>query len=112
MTDEVEEVKTEVKKEKKTTPSKDAEEEAFNKEYDLDNYDEDDTSTAQGASSLFGIGDLISHADPRDDPYVADPNLDGDESDEEDFIIKPTDNLLLAGHVEGDASTLEVYGIY
>lgn len=33
-----------------------------------------------------------------------------DKSDEEDFKIKSTDNLLLVGHVEGNASILEVYG--
>jgi len=33
-----------------------------------------------------------------------------EKSDEEDFKIKPTDNLLLVGHVEGNASILEVYG--
>ena len=32
-----------------------------------------------------------------------------DEEDREDFMIRGTDNLLLAGHVEGDSSTLEVY---
>ena len=31
-------------------------------------------------------------------------------SDIEDEIIKPNDNLLLVGHVEGNASILEVYG--
>ena len=31
-------------------------------------------------------------------------------SDIEDMIIKPTDNMVLVGHVEGNASILEVYG--
>lgn len=35
-----------------------------------------------------------------------------DDSEKEDDIIKPNDNLLLVGHVEGDASILEVYGEY
>ena len=34
-----------------------------------------------------------------------------DASDAEDFEIRPTDNLILVGHVEGDASILEVYGM-
>lgn len=106
MEEEKEEVKDKIEDAKET--SKNAEDEALNKEYDLDNYDDDGAN--QGASSLFGIGDLISHADPREDPYVMDPNFEDDASDIEDFVIKPTDNLLLAGHVEGDASTLEVYG--
>ena len=46
---------------------------------------------------------------PKDDPYLRD--LDDDEkSDIEDFNIKPTDNLILVGHVEGNAAILEVYG--
>ena len=32
------------------------------------------------------------------------------ESDTEDIRIKPTDNLILVGHVEGNASILEIYG--
>lgn len=32
------------------------------------------------------------------------------DSDAEDDIIKPGDNLVLVGHVQGDASVLEVYG--
>ena len=31
-------------------------------------------------------------------------------SDIEDMRIKPTDNMVLVGHVEGNASILEVYG--
>lgn len=36
---------------------------------------------------------------------------EGPDSDAEDDIIKPNDNLLLVGHVESDASVLEVYGL-
>lgn len=36
---------------------------------------------------------------------------EGPDSDEEDDIIKPEDNLLLVGHVESDASILEVYSM-
>ena len=32
-----------------------------------------------------------------------------DAEDQEDFMIRGTDNLIVAGHVEGDSSTLEVY---
>jgi hypothetical protein len=49
--------------------------------------------------------------DPRTDEYLTDPNLDDDASDAEDFEIQPTDNLILVGHIEGDAAILEVYGI-
>lgn len=42
------------------------------------------------------------------DPHVT--VSDDEDSEKEDDLIKPTDNLVLIGHVEGDASILEVYG--
>lgn len=57
----------------------------------------------------LSLGSLVSFANAESDPYLAGRDED-DESDVEDFKIKPTDNLLLAGHVEGNASILEVYG--
>ncbi len=57
----------------------------------------------------LGLGGLVSFPDAKSDPYLAGRDED-EESDIEDFKIKPTDNLLLAGHVEGSASILEVYG--
>ena len=74
-------------------------------EYDLDKYDEEDKG---GGASAFGIGDLVF--DPKDDEYQQEAVADDDASDAEDFEIRPTDNLILVGHVEGDASILEVYG--
>ena len=61
---------------------------------------------------LLGLGDLTAFADPREDPYLAAMDRDvgeEDEEDVEDFNIRSTDNLILAGHVEGDSSMLEVY---
>lgn len=43
------------------------------------------------------------------DPYTNNID-DGPDSDAEDDIIKPEDNLIAVAHVEGDASILEVYG--
>ena len=73
--------------------------------YDLDNYDNEDEST-----SNQDLGNLISHANPRDDPYLVNPDLEDDQSDIEDYTIKDSDNLLLVGHVDGNAAVLEVYG--
>ena len=58
------------------------------------------------------IGDLVTFANPRDDPYYQKEGGEGDAddaSDAEDFRIRPTDNLIVVGHVEGDAAVLEVY---
>jgi len=57
----------------------------------------------------LGLGGLVAFANSKSDPYLGGID-DDDESDVEDFKIKPTDNLLLVGHVEGNASILEVYG--
>ena len=73
--------------------------------YDLDNYDNEDENT-----SNQDLGNLISHANPRDDPYLVNPDLEDDQSDIEDYTIKDSDNLLLVGHVDGNAAVLEVYG--
>ena len=77
-------------------------------EYDLDKYDEDDEGGG-GGDALFGISDLVF--DPRNDEYQQEGDAADDASDAEDFEIRPTDNLILVGHVEGDASILEVYGM-
>ena len=64
----------------------------------------------------LGIGSLVTYSDPRQDPYLSmadakEDNFDLESnSDLEDIKIKPTDNLVLVGHVEGNASILEVYG--
>lgn len=44
------------------------------------------------------------------DPYITVPESEDDDSEKEDEIIKPDDNLVLLGHVDGDASILEIYG--
>lgn len=45
----------------------------------------------------------------KKDPLITN---DEEDSDKEDDIIKADDNLVLFGHVEGDASILEVFGSY
>lgn len=66
-------------------------------EFNFDQYDEEES--AQVAS----IGDVVA-LDP-------DNNLEDEEDSEaEDDLIKPTDNLLLVGHVDDDAASLEVFG--
>jgi len=80
-------------------------------EYGLDNYDEE-AEEREGGARLLGLGDLTAFADPREDPYLSTLDKDlgeEDEEDREDWNIRATDNLLLAGHVEGDSSSLEVY---
>lgn len=44
------------------------------------------------------------------EPVEGEGVSDGEDSEAEDDKIKPTDNLLLVGHVDDDAASLEVYG--
>ncbi|XP_072935605.1 periodic tryptophan protein 1 homolog [Epargyreus clarus] len=74
-----------------------------NDEFNFAQYDEEDTNNPIGigtVATLPNLGDLSEDVQIR---------TDGPDSDEEDDIIKPDDNLLLVGHVESDASILEVY---
>lgn len=65
-------------------------------EFNFDNYDE------EGNTRVANIGN-IAEVDP-------DHNLEDEEDSEaEDDVIKPNDNLLLVGHVADDAASLEVW---
>jgi len=77
-------------------------------EYGLDDYDDE----GEVSNHLLGLGDLAEFADPSEDPYLRQTDLDvlaEEQEDLEDFQIRATDNLLVCGHVEGDSSSLEVY---
>ncbi|VEN44555.1 unnamed protein product [Callosobruchus maculatus] len=65
-------------------------------EYNFEKYDEDDNENAE---SVIGITSLATEVEDDAD----------DDSEKEDDIIKPTDNLILAARVEKDASVLEVH---
>lgn len=54
------------------------------------------------------ISNLATFDASGKDPLITN---DEEDSDEEDDIIKADDNLVLFGHVEGDASILEVFGL-
>ncbi|KAK5643710.1 hypothetical protein RI129_007555 [Pyrocoelia pectoralis] len=71
-------------------------------EFNLENYDEDNNQT--GTAQLLGIGSL-AEIDGNAEEHFS----ESDDSDKEDDEIKPDDNLILAGRVEEDTSTLEIY---
>ncbi|CAG9820209.1 unnamed protein product [Phaedon cochleariae] len=70
-------------------------------EFNLDQYDEED---GDDTAHALGIGSLAELPNEAEDNFS-----ESDDSEKEDDLIKPTDNLILVGHVEGDASILEVY---
>lgn len=71
--------------------------------YDLDNYEEDGDVTS--ASALKG---LVCFSSNDLDPYLT-LRDEEDESDVEDFQIRPDDNLIAIGIVEDESSNIEFY---
>jgi len=65
-------------------------------EYQFEKYDE------EGGQPGMRIGDVAVIEPAEEIP-------DEDDSEAEDDVIKRTDNLLLVGHIEDDAATMEVY---
>ncbi|KAH3724759.1 periodic tryptophan protein 1 homolog [Dreissena polymorpha] len=76
----------------------------FESRYNMDDYDEDNDDFS---NPFKGIGSLAVFASNAEDPLV-DVKDEGD-SDEEDFIIKDTDNLILVGRADSDYCSMEVH---
>ncbi|KAK0176489.1 hypothetical protein PV328_000620 [Microctonus aethiopoides] len=74
-----------------------------NDEFNFANYDN------EGGDIQCHIGGLAVINPDGKDPYVTVGDSEDEDSEKDDDIIKPDDNLVLFGRVEGDASILEVY---
>mmetsp|Transcript_16029 Transcript_16029/g.27629 ORF Transcript_16029/g.27629 Transcript_16029/m.27629 type:complete len:536 (+) Transcript_16029:68-1675(+) len=82
------------------------EDENIAKEFNLDNYDEEDDGILGGTKAL------TFHQSNEEDPLLANAeNDEEDDSDAEDFSIRPSDALLLCARTDSDegVSNLEVY---
>ncbi|OJD29293.1 transducin family protein [Diplodia corticola] len=82
------------------------------KEYDLDNYDNDEGAVDKDGEPLgiFGnVKSLVYHENNDDDPYITMPDNVDDDVEREDLQILDTDNLVLAARIEDEMAHLEVY---
>lgn len=68
-------------------------------EYNFDNYDNE---LNQQFANLGDVAVIDSDQQIQDD----------DDSEAEDDLIKANDNLLIVGHVDDDAASLEVFGLF
>lgn len=74
--------------------------------YNLEDYDDEDDDNMK---DLLKLGLLTVHASNDDDPYVTLKDDDDVDSEKENHEIKPEDNLIVVGHLDGDAAILEVH---
>ncbi|XP_014218705.1 periodic tryptophan protein 1 homolog isoform X2 [Copidosoma floridanum] len=71
-------------------------------EFNFDNYDEE-------SGDIYCNMDRLAILEDGKDPNITVADEDDNDSEKEDDIIKPHDNLLLVGHIVDEASILEVY---
>ncbi|KAI1298413.1 Periodic tryptophan protein 1 -like protein [Halotydeus destructor] len=80
----------------------------IDRRYNMDDYDESDDDNGD-AGQPSDLADLTVYGSNQEDPYFdREEGVDEDE-DEQNHEIKPSDNLLLIGHVETNASVLEIH---
>lgn len=122
-----------------TNNKEEDEDDVIMKEYGLDDYDDegnqniadqgddngaemsedDDTENKTGTKGTTlglaqDIASLTYHASNAEDPYLTTPQVPGqleedDAEEENELVIKSTDNLIVAGHISKEESSIEVY---
>ncbi|CAF1080724.1 unnamed protein product [Adineta steineri] len=86
----------------------DDDDEQKTKDVEMDVEKDDENADDEDNVIIPGVGPIGMYASNRDDPLLEIKD-DGEDSDAEDFLIRPDDNLIVAAHIEDDTSSLEVY---
>ncbi|KAI9760067.1 MAG: hypothetical protein M4579_001900 [Chaenotheca gracillima] len=80
------------------------------KEYDLENYDNEDEPEVDDTMGMFAnVKSLRYHESNDEDPYITLKETDDDDEERQELQILPTDNLLLASKIEDEIAHLEIY---
>ncbi|XP_060076230.1 periodic tryptophan protein 1 homolog [Ylistrum balloti] len=73
--------------------------------YGLDDYDDDDNEDAP--NPLKGLGNLVYYTSNDDDPFIT--LKDEKDSDDEEYEVKNTDNMVVVGKVSEESCNLDIY---
>ncbi|XP_021362950.1 periodic tryptophan protein 1 homolog [Mizuhopecten yessoensis] len=73
--------------------------------YGLDDYDDDNNEDER--NPLKGLGNLVYYTSNDDDPYIT--LKDEKDSDDEEYEIKNTDNMVVVGKATEECCSLDVY---
>jgi len=72
--------------------------------YDMEHYDDEEEGDGQ---NVLALGQLARYASNAEDPYVTrQDSEDSDDSEAADLEVRPDENLIVSGQVDGDASTI------
>ncbi|KAI0067268.1 WD40 repeat-like protein [Artomyces pyxidatus] len=77
-------------------------------QYNLDDYDEDDTGGA-ALGPFSNIKGLTYYRDNNEDPYITLTDAEDDDDEREELEILPSDNLLVTAKTEDEISQLEIH---
>ena len=82
------------------------------REYDLDDYDNEEANEDEDVKTLEMLGNakaLAYHDNNAEDPYITLKDDDEEDEEREELQILATDNLVVAAKVEDEVAHLEVY---
>ena len=77
---------------------------SVDRKYNLDNYDQEEDDIR-----IEPLNSLACFSSNQEDALLSKKD-DGEDSDEEDLEISPSDNLIVCGTINGDDSSLDIYG--